>query len=469
MGPGAPGQGADRVVQGAAAGLGQVLQLLDAARADSACGEVDDTHEAGVVVGVLQQAQIGQRVFDFGALEEAQTTINPVRNGGVEQRGLDHTALGVGSVQHRHLAARKTVAYELAHLVDHPLRFCEVAGGLIDPYRLARTLVGTQVFTQTCAVVADQRVGRVQDIAVAAVVLLELDLVAHTKLAHKVRHIADPCAAKGVNALVIVAYRQHRPALPRRPGHATGIDAGKHLHPGVLQLVGVLELVNQDMAKAALVMRADVGMVAQQLVAAQHQLTKIHHAFALALFFVQLVQVDLAPGLGIAQFHVLRAQAVFFATGDEPHEFFGRQLVFIDTHLFAQALDRTQLVLGVQNLEGLRQVGRLVVGAQKTVAQAVEGADPHGAHVDRQHGRQARHHLFGRLVGEGHRQHAAGGDMAVLQQPGDARGQHPGLAGARSGQDQRVFGGEFNSSALLRIQGFDQGGWEQHRGIVGSR
>ena len=223
------------------------------------------------------------------------------------------------------------------------------------------------------------------------------------------------------------------------------------------------------MAKAALVMRADVGMVAQQLVAAQHQLTKIHHAFALALFFVQLVQVDLAPGLGIAQFHVLRALAVFFATGDEPHEFFGRQLVFIDTHLFAQALDRTQLVLGVQNLEGLRQVGRLVMGAQKTVAQAVEGADPHGAHVDRQHGRQARHHLFGRLVGEGHRQHAAGRDVAVLQQPGDARGQHPGLAGARSGQDQRVFGREFNSSALLRIQGFDQGGWEQHRGIVGSR
>ena len=59
--------------------------------------------------------------------------------------------------------------------------------------------------------------------------------------------------------------------------------------------------------------------------------------------------------------------------------------------------------------------------------------------------------------------------MAVLQQPGNARGQHPGLAGARSSQDQRVFGGEFNSSALLRIQGFDQGGWEQHREIVGSR
>ena len=59
--------------------------------------------------------------------------------------------------------------------------------------------------------------------------------------------------------------------------------------------------------------------------------------------------------------------------------------------------------------------------------------------------------------------------ISMADEPGDARGQYPGLAGARSGQDQRVFGGEFNSSALLRIQGVAQGGWEQHRGIVGSR
>ena len=303
----------------------------------------------------------------------------------------------------------------------------------------------------------------------AAVVLLQLDLVAYIELAHKVRHIPDPRAAKGVNALVIVADRQHRPALPRRPRHTAGVHTGEHLHPGVLQLVGVLELINQDVPKAALVVGTDVSVVAQQFVAAQHQLTKIHHAFALTLLFVQLVQVDLAPGLRVAQLHVLRAQTVFFATSDEPHEFFGRKLLFINAHLFAQALDRTKLVLRIQNLKGLRQIGSLVMGTQKAVAQTMEGADPHGAHIDRQHGRQARHHLFGGLVGEGHRQHTAGGHVTVLQQPGNARGQHPGLAGARPSQNQREFGGEFNSSALLRIQGFDQGGWGQHREIVGSR
>jgi hypothetical protein len=69
-----------------------------------------------------------------------------------------------------------------------------------------------------------------------------------------------------------------------------------HLDPGVLQLVGVLELVDQDVAEAPLVVLADRIVVAQQLVAAQHQLAEVHHAFALALVFVELVDLDLACG-----------------------------------------------------------------------------------------------------------------------------------------------------------------------------
>jgi hypothetical protein len=44
--------------------------------------------------------------------------------------------------------------------------------------------------------VADQRVGRIQDVAVAAVVLLQLDLVLHVELAHEVGHVAHARAAK---------------------------------------------------------------------------------------------------------------------------------------------------------------------------------------------------------------------------------------------------------------------------------
>ena len=53
-----------------------VLQLLDGARADAARREVDDAQEAGVVVRVLDQPQVGQRVLDLGALEEAQAAVD---------------------------------------------------------------------------------------------------------------------------------------------------------------------------------------------------------------------------------------------------------------------------------------------------------------------------------------------------------------------------------------------------------
>jgi hypothetical protein len=65
---------------------GRVLQRLDAARADAARREVHHAQEAGVVVGVLEQAQVGQRVLDLGALEEAQAAIHAVGQAGVEQR-----------------------------------------------------------------------------------------------------------------------------------------------------------------------------------------------------------------------------------------------------------------------------------------------------------------------------------------------------------------------------------------------
>jgi hypothetical protein len=92
-------------VQALACCAGRVLHLLQAARADAARREVDHPQEAGVVTRVLQQPQVGQRVLDLGPLEKAQAAIDPVGHAGVEQRGLDHTALRIAAVQHRNLLA----------------------------------------------------------------------------------------------------------------------------------------------------------------------------------------------------------------------------------------------------------------------------------------------------------------------------------------------------------------------------
>ena len=48
-------------------------------------------------------------------------------------------------------------------------------------------------------------------------------------------------------------------------------------------------------------------------------------------------------------------------------------------------------------------------------------------------------HLARRLVGEGDREDIRRRGAAALDQPGDARGEHAGLAATRAGEDERVL------------------------------
>ena len=100
QGAGPAFEGADGIMQRAAQLFGNVLQLLQAARTDTAGRKVDHAHKAGVVVRVGHEAQIGQRMLDLGTLEKAQSAIHPVGDTGVEQRRLDDPALGIAAVQH---------------------------------------------------------------------------------------------------------------------------------------------------------------------------------------------------------------------------------------------------------------------------------------------------------------------------------------------------------------------------------
>jgi hypothetical protein len=113
------------------------------------------------------------------------------------------------------------------------------------------------------------------------------------------------------------------------------------------------------------------------------------------------------------------------------------------------------LIGGIEDLKGLRQPGVAVVRAQDAVAQSVKSADPHAAGVDRQHRRNAGEHFARGLVGEGHRQNALWPDLAGLDQPRDAGGEHPGLSRAGAGKNQRGLVRERDGFELLGIQTFE--------------
>lgn len=56
-----------------------------------------------------------------------------------------------------------------------------------------------------------------------------------------------------------------------------------------------------------------------------------------------------------------------------------RPLLLVEVHGFDQTLKQAQLVLAIEDLEILRQIGVHMVRTQQTVRQPVEGADPHAA------------------------------------------------------------------------------------------
>ena len=228
--------------------------MFEAALADAARREIDDAQQRAVIFLVGDQAQVSQCMLNFLALEKAQAAINPIRHAGGEQSMFDNPRLRVGAIEHGDVGQRRAFAAQAAHFVDDVRRFLEIGGGLEHPQRFALGVRRPQAFAEALAVVPDQRIGGVEDIAVRAVVLFELDDFLNMEIALQVLHVRRRRAAPAVNRLVVVADCEYRVVLPRQ-----------QLQPAVLQAIRVLKLVNEDVAETA-------GVVFTQMVVAREQL-----------------------------------------------------------------------------------------------------------------------------------------------------------------------------------------------------
>jgi hypothetical protein len=133
-------------------------------------------------------------------------------------------------------------------------------------------------------------------------------------------------------------------------------------------------------AEAVPVVPQDLGPVAPQLVGAQQQLREIDDTRALALGLVFHVELDELLARGVARV-LERGGAVPFVLVviDEPLDFAWHPPGLVQLHGLHDLLDEPQLVLAVEDLEGLRQVRVAPVHAQQAVRDAMERAHPHRA------------------------------------------------------------------------------------------
>jgi hypothetical protein len=249
--------------------------------------------------------------------------------------------------------------------LDHEARLVDLVVGRVQVDRLAVLAFGPQALAEAIGVVGDHRVGGLQDVGGGTVVLFEADRARAGEVAQEVLHVLDPRPAPAVDRLVVVADHEDSAALAREQAHER-----------VLDRVGVLELVHQQMPEALAVVREQAGMVAQQLVRAQQQLGEVDQAGAPADRVIGGVDAQHRVGEGLAALDVLRALAFVLAAIDEPRRLARRMARLVQAELADHALHQALLVVRVEHLEGLGQARVLPVQAQQPVREPVEGADP---------------------------------------------------------------------------------------------
>ena len=277
--------------------------------ADAALGRCHRAQEGRVVVVVEQQAQPGAQVLDLSAVEEALAARDLVGDVGAAQRLLEGAGLVVGAVEDGELVpvGRLGVAQ---HAASDGLEARHRAFGLVlfvvaidHLHRLAFAQVRPQRLREQLGVELDDVVGRAQDGAGGAVVLLQRDDLEVGVVLRQALEVVQRGAAPAVDGLVVVAH-----------GGEDALGPQQQLEQLVLRGVGVLVLVDQHVAQLALPLLTHVLVVGQQLERQANEVVEVHRLVGQQALFVQLhhlggedfvIAAGVRQGVPAADAHVL--------------------------------------------------------------------------------------------------------------------------------------------------------------------
>jgi len=199
------------------------------------------------------------------------------------------------------------------------------------------------------------------------------------------------------------------------------VPGSKQVNQPVLHLVGVLELVDQDIVKALTVFFQDLRMVLEQPHGLHQQVAEIKRVGLLQALLVEGVDTGHLFGLVIIVLELLRPDPLVLRSVDRRGHRPGLELLFVDAKFLQDDLEQTLLVLVIVDGEVAVKAEGLDLLAQNPDTGRMEGADPEALAVAEQLF-ETRLHLAGRLVGERHSQDLPRIDLVLPDQPGDPVG-----------------------------------------------
>ena len=114
-------------------------------------------------------------MFDLSAIKESHATVDLVGNARCSQCLLKHPTLGIGAVQNGHFVTGYTARNGFLNFLHAIIRLLTVA--VATKNSNAFTVTGTcpKVLTESIVIVGNQIIGRIQNMAEGAVILLELN------------------------------------------------------------------------------------------------------------------------------------------------------------------------------------------------------------------------------------------------------------------------------------------------------
>ncbi len=332
------------------------MQLLHGGTADAATRGVEDALESEVVGRLVDQAEIGERVADLLALVKARPADDAIGQCQGDEPLFELARLETGAYQDRNLAQRVALALQGLDLLADP------AGFLLGvPHRthhdlLALTRFGPQRLAEPPSVLRDHPRGGTQDVRGRAIVLLEPGDRGPGEIGLETQDVADLRTAPTIDRLVVVADATEIAAL-----------LGQQAQPQILGDVGVLVLVDEQIAEASLVVGEDVQITGEQGQVMEQEVAEIdgvHRHQALLILAIEVDRAAAGEVAGVVAPDFFGTEPTVLPTLDDGEQQPRRPAPFVDVLHREDLLQEANLVVGVENRKARLQPDQLGVPAQ---------------------------------------------------------------------------------------------------------
>ena len=362
------------VEQGAVLLLRQLADGVQRLVPDLALRLIDNAEQPFLIRMVADQLQVCDGIAYLLAVVEARASHHAVWDRTLGKGTLYGAGLRIGAVQYGKIveATRGAVRAGLCHHavdgVHNGAGFCHLILRRAQDDFFALTGARPKVFAPTPLIMRNNPVRRLQNGTGRAIVLLQLDDPRIAEAPVEAENILDGRPAELVNGLVIVTHH-----------HQVMVPAGQNDRQLQLCLVGILILVDADVAEFLLIVFPDVIARAEQAHCLHDDIIKVHRVGARQLGGILPVNGSNlpCPVIGTSRLGgILRRAQFILLPADGIHHAPDGKLPVIDIHPLEDRGQRFLLIFGVVNGKGTIIPDAVPVPAEHTHTHGMEGSRP---------------------------------------------------------------------------------------------